>query len=401
MKELMLAVKNCMADLNYSEYSISHYEEVWKRFFKYSTSDTLNTQQVSLFLKDVFCYDGSNKPTRYQRTAIRAMNVLLYYQSHHKIYIRFPLKNPKVMKTPFDDIRRKYTDFLHDSDYSMSTIHTHDRVLKNLFEFLYSTKGLNDILKIKYEDISDFILDITSHKGKVSYELNVLRVFFRYMFSTQLTEFDLSLLIPSSNILKTKEHLPSYWNDDELKSIFSKIDRSTPCEKRDYAVMILAFKLGLRVSDIRNLRFKNIDWNLNTISIIQTKTGEALVLPLIKEVGEGIIDYIKNARPKHSSDYIFITLKAPYHPLSDSTHFHNVINKYIKKAGIAISKERLHGMHTLRHTLATRLLSQGTPLSVISGILGHKNMKTTCEYLRVDIEKLSCCTLEAGAIHES
>ena len=164
--------------------------------------------------------------------------------------------------------------------------------------------------------------------------------------------------------------------------------------------MILALKLGLRVSDIRNLRFNNINWNTNTITLVQQKTSEPLVLPLIKDVGESLIDYIMNARPEHGSDFIFITLKAPYHPLGDSTHFHNVITKYIRKAGIAISKERLHGMHTLRHTLATKLLEQETPLPVISGILGHKDIKTTCEYLRTDLKMLANCTLETGEFDE-
>lgn len=254
--------------------------------------------------------------------------------------------------------------------------------------------------QVKYEDISDFIADIASLRNKVSYELNVLRVFFKYIYSFKLSKQDFSLLIPFSNTLRTTEHLPSYWSDEEINLIFSQIDKSTPSGKRDHAVMILALKLGLRVSDIRNLRFNNINWNTNTITLVQQKTSEPLVLPLIKDVGESLIDYIMNARPEHGSDFIFITLKAPYHPLGDSTHFHNVITKYIRKAGIAISKERLHGMHTLRHTLATKLLEQETPLPVISEILGHKDIKTTCEYLRTDLKMLANCTLETGEFDE-
>lgn len=400
MEKLILDVKNCMIDMNYSKNSIRHYEEIWKRYLKFDSSLQLNDDKIQLFLNQIFNYDGTTKPTRYQRSAIRAMNVLIHYQKYQKIYIRFPLKNPIQIVTPFDDLRNKYITFLSDNYYASSTIHTHDRVVRKLFEFLYLSKKIEDMSQVKYEDISDFIADIASLRNKVSYELNVLRVFFKYIYSFKLSKQDFSLLIPFSNTLRTTEHLPSYWSDEEINLIFSQIDKSTPSGKRDHAVMILALKLGLRVSDIRNLRFNNINWNTNTITLVQQKTSEPLVLPLIKDVGESLIDYIMNARPEHGSDFIFITLKAPYHPLGDSTHFHNVITKYIRKAGIAISKERLHGMHTLRHTLATKLLEQETPLPVISGILGHKDIKTTCEYLRIDLKMLANCTLETGEFDE-
>ena len=177
MEKLILDVKNCMIDMNYSKNSIRHYEEIWKRYLKFDSSLQLNDDKIQLFLNQIFNYDGTTKPTRYQRSAIRAMNVLIHYQKYQKIYIRFPLKNPIQIVTPFDDLRNKYITFLSDNYYASSTIHTHDRVVRKLFEFLYLSKKIEDMSQVKYEDISDFIADIASLRNKVSYELNVLRVF--------------------------------------------------------------------------------------------------------------------------------------------------------------------------------------------------------------------------------
>lgn len=177
MEKLILDVKNCMIDMNYSKNSIRHYEEIWKRYLKFDSSLQLNDDKIQLFLNQIFNYDGSTKPIRYQRSAIRAMNVLIHYQKYQKIYIRFPLKNPIQIVTPFDDLRNKYITFLSDDYYASSTIHTHDRVVRKLFEFLYLSKKIEDMSQVKYEDISDFIADIASFRNKVSYELNVLRVF--------------------------------------------------------------------------------------------------------------------------------------------------------------------------------------------------------------------------------
>jgi integrase/recombinase XerD len=91
--------------------------------------------------------------------------------------------------------------------------------------------------------------------------------------------------------------------------------------------------------------------------------------------------------------YVFLALRAPYNQLPKDNHLHQVLNKYIRKAGILITADRSHGMHSMRHTLASNLLKQITPLPVISGILGHPDINTTAEYLRIDIGQLRSCTL--------
>ena len=165
-------------------------------------------------------------------------------------------------------------------------------------------------------------------------------------------------------------------------------------------MILLALRLGLRGSDIKGLKLYDINWEQDTITIVQQKTKESIALPLSAEVGFAIVDYLKYARPISKQPYVFLALRAPYNPLPRDNHLHQILNKYIRKAGIIISADHSHGMHSMRHTLASKLLKQKTPLPVISGILGHRDSDTTAEYLRVDIEQLRSCTLELEVQHE-
>ena len=206
--------------------------------------------------------------------------------------------------------------------------------------------------------------------------------------------------MPASNKLKRREHLPSVWNADDIQSILQCIDTGNPVGKRDYAMILLAIQLGMRGSDIKNLKFRDIDWDKETITVVQAKTKEPVALPLVEDVGMALIDYLKNSRPISDQPYVFLALRAPYNPLSHDNHLHQVLNKYINRSGVTVTADKSHGMHSMRHTLASRLLKQGTPLPVISGILGHRDSNTTAEYLRVDVEQLRSCTLDLRCCHD-
>ena len=211
--------------------------------------------------------------------------------------------------------------------------------------------------------------------------------------------FRSALFIPASNRLRLREHLPSIWEEDDVSAILKCVDRNNPVGKRDYAMLLLAVRLGLRVSDIKKLRFSDIDWEKETLTVTQQKTKELLVLPLTNEIGMALIDYLREGRPVSSEPYLFLALRAPYQPLSKDNHLHQVLNKYIRRSGVVLYADKAHGMHSMRHTLASGLLRQGTPLPVISGILGHRDSNTTMEYLRIGVEQLRSCTLEIEVQH--
>jgi len=394
LNKLMYSVKSAMKDLNYSASSVKHYSEVWKRYLKSTTCTDLDERDINQFLKDTYSITDDIKVlTRYQRGALRAMNVLIYFSKFGKIYIRFPLANPVNKKTPLDPLLDEYIESLKTCGYAASTLHSHEHVVRRFLHFL-NEKNVYRISDVDTGHITEFILEITGHRGKVTYELNSLRVFFRFIYRENLHSCDLSLFVPASNHLRIREHLPSVWQEDDIHGILQCIDTGNPVGKRDFAIILLAVRLGLRGSDIKKLQFRDIDWTAGTITVTQSKTKEPLVLPLFEDIGNALIDYLKSSRPVSGEPYVFLSLRAPYAPLSKDNHLHHVLNKYIRKAGISVTVDKSHGMHSLRHHLASRLLKQGTPLPVISGILGHRDTQSTSEYLRIDIDQLRFCTLE-------
>jgi len=159
--------------------------------------------------------------------------------------------------------------------------------------------------------------------------------------------------------------IPAVWEQENVKKLLESIDRQNPKGKRDYAILLLVSRLGLRAGDIRSLTLSNLNWNRKEISITMQKTKQPLELPLLDDVGWAIIDYLKNGRPYSISDYVFIRHKAPYDGFADHNSFHKMLVRHLNKANIQMGDQK-HGLHSLRSTLARVLLEQGTPLPVIS-----------------------------------
>ena len=161
--------------------------------------------------------------------------------------------------------------------------------------------------------------------------------------------------------------------------------------KRNYAILLLAARLGLRSGDIRDFKFEHIDWENNLIRKVQRKTGEPITLPLLPEIGWALIDYIKHGRPLSDAPEIFVRQVAPHVPMK---YYDSMLVKLLQQAGISTEAPRHHGMHALRHSLATRLLEQNTPLPIIQEVLGHCDPATTQQYISVDVEQLRSCAME-------
>lgn len=399
LRHLMERAASEMEKLGYSSNSMKHYWEVWNRYLKFTNENTVNRTDMDSFLADQYGIDThSRKLTRYQRNALRAMNVLEYYSKTEKIYIRFPLADPAPIDNRLTPAVERFVLWMRENGYAETTIHTHERVARRFLDSAASY-GLEDTASLDASHISNFTMEITGHRGKVSYELNSLRVFFRYLHRNGMTTKNPGLFIPASNRLRIREHLPAVWKEEDVSAILQCVDRGNPVGKRDYAMILLAVRLGLRGSDIKKLCFSDIDWEKETLTVTQQKTKELLILPLTNEIGMALIDYLREGRPVSSEPHVFLALRAPYQPLSRDNHLHQVLNKYIRRSGIVLYADQAHGMHSLRHTLASALLEQGTPLPVISGILGHRDSNTTMEYLRISVEQLRSCTLEMEVRH--
>lgn len=178
------------------------------------------------------------------------------------------------------------------------------------------------------------------------------------------------------------------WDRELVSRLLDAIDRGSPKGKRDYAILLLACRLGLRVSDIRTLKLDNIDWEAEAISIMQAKTNAPLILPLTNEVGNALIDYIKSVRPKTHYREVFLRLKPPFKPFNYNSHLYHVVQQWRQIAGIQFKSKQHQGLHSLRHTLATHLLEDNTAFSLIANILGHASMNSTMIYAKASVEIL-------------
>jgi len=275
-------------------------------------------------------------------------------------------------------------------------VKTRNNYYTSLFKFCERMQfdEVISLSSITAERVLDFVASVQNCKDHVA---AIMRALLKQMYNEGIIDFRTASILDE---LKTRsiEKLPSYYTPMEIMGVEACIDRKYPMGKRDYAMILLATRLGLRSSDIRLLQFPNIDWDNNLIYLEQFKTKKTIELPLLTDVGEAIIDYIQHGRPKSNSKYIFLRAGSPYEPLS-SGGLYEIINKYFRKSNVKWAKRR-HGVHCLRHSLATNMLKNGSPITIISDTLGHVNSNTTMKYIHLNVDGLLQCTLDVPAVDE-
>lgn len=152
-----------------------------------------------------------------------------------------------------------------------------------------------------------------------------------------------------------------------MKKLITAIDRGSPKGKRDYAIILLACRLGIRCTDIKNLKTDHFRWEEKKIVFIQSKTRESLSLPLTAEIGWAVIDYLKYGRPKIDCPYIFVKHMAPFGPFSEDDHIYQLIKRYMELAHLPTLKKR-RGMHSLRHSLRLKSTNQPVPIPIVRSV---------------------------------
>jgi len=268
--------------------------------------------------------------------------------------------------------------------------------LFNLRGFLLflDRRRVRSLSSLRPKLFSDYLVTKAHHQpATVAGIASNLRGFLRYLCMRGILAKDLSPHVPRIRRWR-HDRLPAVWTTAQVEAMLAVIDRTSPVGKRNFAIVLLACRLGLRTSDIRALRLEDIRWDQAKIAIRQSKTGAPLVLPLSEELGQALIDYLKHGRPQSKHREVFLGVHAPFAPFGHGYSFHNILTDCRRLAGIQVPREGHWGMHSLRHTLATRLLERGTPLPVISDIIGHLDTNSTAVYLKIDMERLAQCPLD-------
>ena len=276
---------------------------------------------------------------------------------------------------------------------SRITINDYELYLNRFLVFL-EREGVLTVSGIKERHILKFVSTMENNKVNV---VSSLRVLFRFWHEQAIIEDRFDELLEHYKWTK-REKIPSFYTASEVSIAEKSVDRSSGVGKRNYAMLLLASRLGLRASDIAGLKFNNIDWEKNEICLYQCKTGNPVILPLLSDVGNAIIDYLKHGRFQSTSPEVFLSARAPYVPATKSMVC-SAIGYIIQHCGVSTEK-RHHGPHSLRHSLASRLLENSVPIHVISETLGHAHTETTMTYLRMDISSLMKCSLAVPLVSE-
>lgn len=179
--------------------------------------------------------------------------------------------------------------------------------------------------------------------------------------------------------------LPAYLALEDVEKIVNATDPSHPIGLRDRAILLFLARLGLRASDIIHMRLEDIDWTSGTFAI-NGKERRPGRLPLPQEVGNALLAYLSNGRPRVDIDYVFLRARPPFGPFRDHSSVSNLVSYAAKRAGVALPGGQM--AHALRHSLATGLVRGGVPFPVIRTVLRHRGEDTTAMYAKVDVPSL-------------
>lgn len=398
LPDLISGLEQELLRLGYTKGSMTFYRRRWNQLMAYAEDrgECYYTEQLGMdFLKEFFGItqeDFSRTLPQAETQEIRVIRMVGDFQLHHAVLRRY-LKHKEILTTPFFvDIRSRFRSSCEKKGYSQVTTEHYVKQSSYLMDYL-AAQGMDDFTEVTLDTVNAYIRTLAGFSYKtVEQHICSLRAFFRFLYQEGTVPDDLTAKMP---LVKARKQtaIPSVWTHEELKQLIGAIDRGSPKGRRDYAIILIACRLGLRCTDIKNLCFENFNWTEKKLCFTQSKTGQPIELPLVPDVGWAVIDYLKYGRPKVDSSRIFVRHMAPFLPFAEGDHLDQLIRAYMVKAHIPM-RGKHRGMHSLRHTMASVLLEKDTPLPVISDIIGHLDTNSTAVYLKVDMERLAECPLD-------
>ena len=226
------------------------------------------------------------------------------------------------------------------------------------------------------------------HPKRAKLLTSALRSFLQYSLYLGKTKLDLAAAVPIVANWSMSS-IPRAIAADQIRQLLASIDRCTAVGCRDYAILLLLARLGLRSGEVTFLELDDIDWNAGKLSV-RGKSGQRSELPLPAEVGEAIAAYLRRGRPQSANRRVFLRAKAPIRGFQGQSGVGSIVRHCILRAGLDTPT---YGAHQFRHGLATELLRQGASLGEIGELLGHHSPQTTKIYTKVDLDALRTLAL--------
>jgi integrase/recombinase XerD len=216
-----------------------------------------------------------------------------------------------------------------------------------------------------------------------------LRSALRYMHRTRYVARDLAAHVIGP-MLYAYEGVPSILEPDQIAAVLETTKRDTsPMGLRDYAMLLLLATYGLRSGEVRNLAIEDIDWRAESLRVRHSKTGACSHLPLLPQVGEALLAYLRHGRPKTDRREVFMRSRAPYRPLRN---YASEVQRRLRAAGVEPPGKS--GPHIFRHARAVEMLRASVPQKIIGDLLGHRSSEATIPYLKLATEDLRAIALD-------
>lgn len=240
------------------------------------------------------------------------------------------------------------------------------------------------------QDITSFVARQARrlHLKRAKLLTTALRSFLQYARYQGKLKLDLSGAVPVVANWSMSS-IPRAIPPDQVRRLLASVDRRTASGRRDYAILLLLARLGLRSGEVASLELDDVDWSAAQLTV-RGKSGERSELPLPADVGRAIVEYLKRGRPISASRRVFLRAKAPIRSFRGASGVGSIVRHCLQRAGIDAPTL---GAHQFRHGLATEMLRQGASLSEIGGLLGHRSPQTTKIYTKVDLDALRTLAL--------
>lgn len=385
-----------LVSLNYAKDTLRHMDNCWRLLATFAQTggvERFTTEFGHRFLKEQYGIEPfETLHTSFRRNLRRSVMILSDYQRDGVIHKRQPSHLHEWLPG-YHDICESFMNEASRRRLSNGTRRQYRVHLEKLTTYL-AMQGATSISEVTVECVDGYIATYAGYsKASVSYACYVIKTFLGYALKQGYISKDLAAIVPSVKV-NQRANLPSAFTKDEIGRLLAAVDRGNQQGKRDYAILLLAVRYGMRVGEITALKLCNLDFVGKKIHYIQSKTELQISVDMLESVGWALIDYLKNARPNTDSPNVFVRLVAPYNAFAPYNNLSNIMNKYLTRAGIKRLDDRHYGIHAIRHSLASHLLEQGNPLHVVSEALGHLELNSTMIYTKIDLRTLSLCALE-------
>ncbi len=291
--------------------------------------------------------------------------------------------------SPSEQLMCAYGRFLlEERNLSPQTV-VHRRLAAGRFLSEKFGDGLLDVSKLRALDITTYVLRHARDHGPfyARHLTTGMRQFLRYLYYKGLTDTDLSLAVPAVarwSFSSLPKHLPAA----QVRRILRHCSRSTPLGRRNYAILLLLARLGLRAGEVVRLNLEDIDWENGLITVCGK--GKWAQLPLPADVAEAIARYLRRDRPRCACRRLFIRDYAPVGGFFGAYAIGSIVKRALTRAGVESARK---GAHLLRHSLATEMLRKGVSLDEIGEVLRHRSPDTTAIYAKVDLNSLRTLAL--------